>query len=208
MIVQGEILMERKIYLVKDKKELQNEKRKYYLVDADKIRFIDNDDNFVYLDSYFDRNNVSEQYRKAFLQIIPLKYKSIEFITGVEFDTTFLSDVSSLAAFLKPYVHGNSNLVKTAVQDDIGYAKYEGITFNADIKSKQNYNYIINFLKSVRNSDELERYIGSITSFIADGIACTKERRIINSLNNYDLYGLRDNCIEINIDYAKKRHLV
>lgn len=200
-------MVRQKIFL-KDKKELQNEKRKYYIVDADKMRFIDNDDNFVYLDSYFDRNNVSEQYRKAFFQIIPLKYKSIEFITGLEFDTTFLSDVSSLAAFLKPDVYGNSNLVKVVDQDPIGYAKYEGIIFNADIKSKQDYNYIINFLKSVRNSDELERYIGSITSFMADGITCTKERRIINSLNNYDLYGLRSNYIEIDIDYAKKRHLV
>lgn len=200
--------MVRQELFLKDKKELQNEKRKYYIVDADRIRFIDNDDNFVYLDSYFDKNNVSEQYRKAFLQIIPLKYKSIEFITGLEFNTDIFRDVISFTTFSKPYVYGNSNLLKVGDQDPIGYAKYEGITFNADIKSKQNYNYIINFLKSVRNSDELERYIRSITSFIADGIACTKERRIINSLNNYDLYGLRSNCIEIDIDYAKKRHLV
>ncbi len=197
--------MERKIYLVKDKKELQNEKRKYYIVDADKIRFIDNDDNFIYLDSYFDKNNVSEQYRKAFLQITPSKYRTVEFITGLEFDTDIFRNVGALAVFLEPYVHGNSNLIKTAEQDDIGYAKYEGITFNADIKSKHDYNYIINFLKSVRNSDELERYIRSIASFIADGIACTKERRIINSLNSYSLH---KDFIEIDIDYTKKRHLV
>lgn len=176
--------MKKQIYLRKDEKEKQNEKRKYYLVDANKLYFINKEDNFVYLDSYFDKNNIDEKYRKVLFQIVPLKHKAIEFITGLEFDIAFLSEIDSLSNFLNPYVAGNSNLVKTIPSDDIGYQKYEGIIFNADIESKKNYDYIINFLKEIKNNDELEKYIKSISGFIADGIVCTKERRIINSLNN------------------------
>ena len=60
----------------------------------------------------------------------------------------------------------------------------EKLVFNADRKSKKNYDCIINFLKDIKNNDELEKYIKSISCFMADGIICTKERRIINSLNN------------------------
>lgn len=166
------------------KKKKQNEKRKYYLVDANKLYFINKEDNFVYLDSYFDKNNIDEKYRKVLFQIVPLKHKAIEFITGLEFDIAFLSEIDSLSNFLNPYVAGNSNLVKTIEYDSIGYQKYEGIVFNANIKSKKNYDYIINFLKDIKNNNELEKYIKSISCFMADGIICTKERRIINSLNN------------------------
>lgn len=176
--------MKKQIYLRKDEKEKQNEKRKYYLVDANKLYFINKEDNFVYLDSYFDKNNIDEKYRKVLFQIVPLKHKAIEFITGLEFDIAFLSEIDSLSNFLKPYVAGNSNLVKVTEDDAIGYQEYEGIVFNADIKSKKNYDYIINFLKDIKNNNELEKYIRSISCFIADGIICTKERRIINSLNN------------------------
>ena len=89
-----------------------------------------------------------------------------------------------LFLFLNPYVAGNSNLVKVIEYDDIGYQKYEGLIFNADRKSKKNYDYIINFLKDIKNNNELEKYIKSVTCFMTDGIICTKERRIINSLNN------------------------
>ena len=176
--------MKKQIYLRKDEKEKQNEKRKYYLVDANKLYFINKEDNFVYLDSYFDKNNIDEKYRKVLFQIVPLKHKAIEFITGLEFDTAFLSKVDSPSIFLKPYIAGNSNLVKVIEDDAIGYQKYEGIVFNADRKSKKNYDCIINFLKDIKNNDELEKYIKSISCFMADGIICTKERRIINSLNN------------------------
>ena len=176
--------MKKQIYLRKDEKEKQNEKRKYYLVDANKLYFINKEDNFVYLDSYFDKNNIDEKYRKVLFQIVPLKHKAIEFITGLEFDIAFLSEIDSLSNFLNPYVAGNSNLVKTIEYDSIGYQKYEGIVFNANIKSKKNYDYIINFLKDIKNNNELEKYIKSISCFMADGIICTKERRIINSLNN------------------------
>lgn len=176
--------MKTQIELRKDEKEKLNEKRKYYLVNANELYFINKEDNFVYIDSYFDKNNVNEKYRKVLFQIVPLKNKAIEFITGLEFDTALLSKVSSLSDFLNPYIAGNSNLVKTIPFDDIGYQKYEGIIFNADIESKKNYDYIINFLKEIKNNDELEKYIKSISWFIADGIVCTKERRIINSLNN------------------------
>lgn len=176
--------MKKQIYLRKDEKEKQNEKRKYYLVDANKLYFINKEDNFVYLDSYFDKNNIDEKYRKVLFQIVPLKHKAIEFISGLEFDTAFLSEIDSLSNSLKPYVAGNSNLVKVIEDDAIGYQDYEGIVFNADIKSKKNYNYIINFLKDIKNNDELEKYIRSISCFMADGIIYTKERRIINSLNN------------------------
>lgn len=176
--------MKKQIYLRKDEKEKQNEKRKYYLVDANKLYFINKEDNFVYLDSYFDKNNIDEKYRKVLFQIVPLKHKAIEFITGLEFDIAFLSEIDSFSNFLNPYVAGNSNLVKTIEYDAIGYQKYEGIVFNADRKSKKNYDCIINFLKDIKNNDELEKYIKSISCFMADGIICTKERRIINSLNN------------------------
>lgn len=176
--------MIKQIKLRKDEKEKLNEKRKYYLVDANKLYFINKEDNFVYLDYYFEKNDVNEKYRKVLFQIVPLKNKAIEFISGLEFDTAFLSEVDSLSNFLKPYVAGNSNLVKVTEDDAIGYQEYEGIVFNADIKSKKNYNYIINFLKDIKNNNELEKYIRSISCFIADGIICTKERRIINSLNN------------------------
>lgn len=176
--------MIKQIKLRKDEKEKLNEKRKYYLVDANKLYFINKEDNFVYLDYYFEKNDVNEKYRKVLFQIVPLKNKAIEFISGLEFDTAFLSEVDSLSNFLKPYVAGNSNLVKVIEDDAIGYQEYEGIVFNADIKSKKNYDYIINFLKDIKNNNELEKYIRSISCFIADGIICTKERRIINSLNN------------------------
>lgn len=176
--------MIKQIKLRKDEKEKLNEKRKYYLVDANKLYFINKEDNFVYLDYYFEKNDVNEKYRKVLFQIVPLKNKAIEFISGLEFDTAFLSEVDSLSNFLKPYVAGNSNLVKVIEEDAIGYQEYEGIVFNADIKSKKNYDYIINFLKDIKNNNELEKYIRSISCFIADGIICTKERRIINSLNN------------------------
>lgn len=176
--------MKKQIYLRKDEKEKQNEKRKYYLVDANKLYFINKEDNFVYLDSYFDKNNIDEKYRKVLFQIVPLKHKAIEFITGLEFDTAFLSKIDSPSIFLKPYIAGNSNLVKVIEDDAIGYQEYEGIVFNADRKSKKNYDCIINFLKDIKNNDELEKYIKSISCFMADGIICTKERRIINSLNN------------------------
>ncbi len=176
--------MKKQIYLRKDEKEKLNEKRKYYLVDANKLYFINKDGNFVYLDYYFEKNDVNEKYRKVLFQIVPLKNKAIEFISGLEFDTAFLSEVDSLSNFLKPYVAGNSNLVKVTEDDAIGYQEYEGIVFNANIKSKKNYDYIINFLKDIKNNDELEKYIRSISYFMADGIICTKERRIINSLNN------------------------
>ena len=39
-------------------------------------------------------------------------------------------------------------------------------------------------MKDIKNNDELEKYIRSISCFMADGIIYTKERRIINSLNN------------------------
>lgn len=176
--------MIKQIKLRKDEKEKLNEKRKYYLVDANKLYFIDKEDNFVYLDYYFEKNDVNEKYRKVLFQIVPLKNKAIEFISGLEFDTAFLSEIDSLSNSLKPYVAGNSNLVKVIEDDAIGYQDYEGIVFNADIKSKKNYDYIINFLKDIKNNNELEKYIRSISYFIADGITCTKERRIINSLNN------------------------
>ena len=176
--------MKKQIYLRKDEKEKLNEKRKYYLVDANKLYFIDKEDNFVYLDYYFEKNDVNEKYRKVLFQIVPLKNKAIEFISGLEFDTAFLSKVDSPSIFLKPYVAGNSNLVKVTEDDAIGYQEYEGIVFNANIKSKKNYDYIINFLKDIKNNDELEKYIRSISCFMADGIIYTKERRIINSLNN------------------------
>ena len=176
--------MKKQIYLRKDEKEKLNEKRKYYLVDANKLYFIDKEDNFVYLDYYFEKNDVNEKYRKVLFQIVPLKNKAIEFISGLEFDTAFLSKVDSPSIFLKPYVAGNSNLVKVIEDDAIGYQEYEGIVFNADIKSKKNYDYIINFLKDIKNNDELDKYIRSISCFMADGIIYTKERRIINSLNN------------------------
>lgn len=176
--------MIKQIKLRKDEKEKLNEKRKYYLVDANKLYFINKEDNFVYLDYYFEKNDVNEKYRKVLFQIVPLKNKAIEFISGLEFDTAFLSEVDSLSNFLKPYVAGNSNLVKVIEEDAIGYQEYEGIVFNADIKSKKNYDYIINFLKDIKNNNELEKYIRLISCFIADGIICTKERRIINSLNN------------------------
>lgn len=172
------------IKLRKDEKEKLNEKRKYYLVDANKLYFINKEDNLVYLDYYFEKNDVNEKYRKVLFQIVPLKNKAIEFISGLEFDTAFLSEIDSLSNSLKPYVAGNSNLVKVIEDDAIGYQDYEGIVFNADIKSKKNYNYIINFLKDIKNNDELEKYIRSISCFMADGIIYTKERRIINSLNN------------------------
>lgn len=176
--------MIKQIKLRKDEKEKLNEKRKYYLVDANKLYFINKEDNFVYLDYYFEKNDVNEKYRKVLFQIVPLKNKAIEFISGLEFDTAFLSKVDSPSIFLKPYVAGNSNLVKVIEDDAIGYQEYEGIVFNADIKSKKNYDYIINFLKDIKNNDELEKYIRSISCFMADGIIYTKERRIINSLNN------------------------
>lgn len=176
--------MVKQIKLRKDEKEKLNEKRKYYLVDANKLYFINKKDNFVYLDYYFEKNDVDEKYRKVLFQIVPLQNKAIEFISGLEFDTAFLSKVDSLSIFLKPYVAGNSNLVKVIEDDAIGYQEYEGIVFNADIKSKKNYDYIINFLKDIKNNDELENYIRSISCFMADGIIYTKERRIINSLNN------------------------
>lgn len=176
--------MIKQIKLRKDEKEKLNEKRKYYLVDANKLYFINKENNFVYLDYYFEKNDVNEKYRKVLFQIVPLKNKAIEFISGLEFDTAFLSKVDSLSIFLKPYVTGNSNLVKVIEDDAIGYQEYEGIVFNADIKSKKNYDYIINFLKDIKNNDELEKYIRSISCFMADGIIYTKERRIINSLNN------------------------
>ena len=176
--------MIKQIKLRKDEKEKLNEKRKYYLVDANKLYFIDKEDNFVYLDYYFEKNDVNEKYRKVLFQIVPLKNKAIEFISGLEFDTAFLSKVDSPSIFLKPYVAGNSNLVKVIEDDAIGYQEYEGIVFNADIKSKKNYDYIINFLKDIKNNDELDKYIRSISCFMADGIIYTKERRIINSLNN------------------------
>ena len=176
--------MIKQIKLRKDEKEKHDAKRKYYLVDANKIYFIDKEDNFVYLDYYFEKNDVNEKYRKVLFQIVPLKNKAIEFISGLEFDTAFLSKVDSPSIFLKPYVAGNSNLVKVIEDDAIGYQEYEGIVFNADIKSKKNYDYIINFLKDIKNNDELEKYIRSISCFMADGIIYTKERRIINSLNN------------------------
>ena len=176
--------MIKQIKLRKDEKEKLNEKRKYYLVDANKLYFINKDGNFVYLDYYFEKNDVNEKYRKVLFQIVPLKNKAIEFISGLEFDTAFLSEVDSLSNFLKPYVAGNSNLVKVTEDDAIGYQEYEGIVFNANIKSKKNYDYIINFLKDIKNNDELEKYIRSISCFMADGIIYTKERRIINSLNN------------------------
>lgn len=176
--------MIKQIKLRKDEKEKLNEKRKYYLVDANKLYFINKDDNFVYLDYYFEKNDVNEKYRKVLFQIVPLKNKAIEFISGLEFDTAFLSKVDSPSIFLKPYVAGNSNLVKVIEDDAIGYQEYEGIVFNTDIKSKKNYDYIINFLKDIKNNDELEKYIRSISCFMADGIIYTKERRIINTLNN------------------------
>lgn len=176
--------MIKQIKLRKDEKEKLNEKRKYYLVDANKLYFINKEDNLVYLDYYFEKNDVNEKYRKVLSQIVPLKNKAIEFISGLEFDTAFLSEIDSLSNSLKPYVAGNSNLVKVIEDDAIGYQDYEGIVFNADIKSKKNYNYIINFLKDIKNNDELEKYIRSISCFMADGIIYTKERRIINSLNN------------------------
>lgn len=176
--------MIKQIKLRKDEKEKLNEKRKYYLVDANELYFINKEDNFVYLDYYFEKNDVNEKYRKVLFQIVPLKNKAIEFISGLEFDTAFLSKVDSPSISLKPYVEGNSNLVKVIEDDAIGYQEYEGIVFNADIKSKKNYDYIINFLKDIKNNDELEKYIRSISCFMADGIIYTKERRIINSLNN------------------------
>ena len=176
--------MIKQIKLRKDEKEKLNEKRKYYLVDANKLYFINKEDNLVYLDYYFEKNDVNEKYRKVLFQIVPLKNKAIEFISGLEFDTAFLSEIDSLSNSLKRYVAGNSNLVKVIEDDAIGYQDYEGIVFNADIKSKKNYNYIINFLKDIKNNDELEKYIRSISCFMADGIIYTKERRIINSLNN------------------------
>ena len=176
--------MIKQIKLRKDEKEKLNEKRKYYLVDANKLYFIDKEDNLVYLDYYFEKNEVNEKYRKVLFQIVPLKNKAIEFISGLEFDTAFLSKVDSPSIFLKPYVAGNSNLVKVIEDDAIGYQEYEGIVFNADIKSKKNYDYIINFLKDIKKNDEQEKYIRSISCFMADGIIYTKERRIINSLNN------------------------
>lgn len=176
--------MIKQIKLRKDEKEKLNEKRKYYLVDANKLYFIDKEDNFVYLDYYFEKNDVNEKYRKVLFQIVPLKNKAIEFISGLEFDTAFLSKVNSPSIFLKPYVAGNSNLVKVIEDDAIGYQEYEGIVFNTDIKSKKNYDYIINFLKDIKKNDELEKYIRSISCFMADGIIYTKERRIINTLNN------------------------
>lgn len=176
--------MIKQIKLRKDEKEKLNEKRKYYLVDANKLYFIDKEDNLVYLDYYFEKNDVNEKYRKVLFQIVPLKNKAIEFISGLEFDTAFLSKVDSPSIFLKPYVAGNSNLVKVIEDDAIGYQEYEGIVFNTDIKSKKNYDYIINFLKDIKKNDELEKYIRSISCFMADGIIYTKERRIINSLNN------------------------
>lgn len=176
--------MIKQIKLRKDEKEKLNEKRKYYLVDANKLYFINKDDNFVYLDYYFEKNYVNEKYRKVLFQIVPLKNKAIEFISGLEFDTAFLSKVDSPSIFLKPYVAGNSNLVKVIEDDAIGYQEYEGIVFNTDIKSKKNYDYIINFLKDIKKNDELEKYIRSISCFMADGIIYTKERRIINTLNN------------------------
>ena len=57
--------MIKQIKLRKDEKEKQNEKRKYYLVDANKLYFINKEDNFVYLDSYFDKNNIDEKYGKV-----------------------------------------------------------------------------------------------------------------------------------------------
>ena len=176
--------MIKQIKLRKDEKEKLNEKRKYYLVDANKLYFINKDGNFVYLDYYFEKNDVNEKYRKVLFQIVPLKNKAIEFISGLEFDTAFLSEIDSLSNSLKPYVAGNSNLVKVIEDDAIGYQKYEGIIFNADIKSKKNYDYIINFLKDIKNNDELEKYIRSISCFMADGIIYTRERKIINSLND------------------------
>ena len=176
--------MVKQIKLRKDEKEKLNEKRKYYLVDANKLYFINKKDNFVYLDYYFEKNDVDEKYRKVLFQIVTLQNKAIEFISGLEFDTAFLSKVDSLSIFLKPYVAGNSNLVKVIEDDAIGYQEYEGIVFNADIKSKKNYDYIINFLKDIKKNDELEKYIRSISCFMADGIIYTKERRIINTLNN------------------------
>ena len=179
--------MIKQIKLRKDEKEKLNEKRKYYLVDANKLYFINKEDNFVYLDYYFEKNDVNEKYRKVLFQIVPLKNKAIEFISGLEFDTAFLSKVDSPSIFLKPYVAGNSNLVKVIEDDAIGYQEYEGIVFNTDIKSKKNYDYIINFLKDIKKNDELEKYIRSISCFMADGIIYTKERRIINSLNNQNI---------------------
>ena len=179
--------MVKQIKLRKDEKEKLNEKRKYYLVDANKLYFINKKDNFVYLDYYFEKNDVDEKYRKVLFQIVPLQNKAIEFISGLEFDTAFLSKVDSLSIFLKPYVAGNSNLVKVIEDDAIGYQEYEGIVFNADIKSKKNYDYIINFLKDIKKNDELEKYIRSISCFMADGIIYTKERRIINTLNNQNI---------------------
>ena len=176
--------MIKQIKLRKDEKEKLNEKRKYYLVDANKLYFINKEDNLVYLDYYFEKNDVNEKYRKVLFQIVPLKNKAIEYISGLEFDTAFLSKVDSLSIFLQPYVAGNSNLVKVIEDDAIGYQEYEGIVFNADMKSKKNYDYIINFLKDIKNNDEIEKYIRSISCFMADGIIYTKERRIINSLNN------------------------
>ena len=176
--------MVKQIKLRKDEKEKLNEKRKYYLVDANKLYFINKKDNFVYLDYYFEKNDVDEKYRNVLFQIVTLQNKAIEFISGLEFDTAFLSKVDSLSIFLKPYVAGNSNLVKVIEDDAIGYQEYEGIVFNADIKSKKNYDYIINFLKDIKKNDELEKYIRSISCFMADGIIYTKERRIINTLNN------------------------
>ena len=53
--------MIKQIKLRKDEKEKLNEKRKYYLVDANKLYFINKDDNFVYLDYYFEKNDVNEK---------------------------------------------------------------------------------------------------------------------------------------------------
>ena len=96
--------MIKQIKLRKDEKEKLNEKRKYYLVDANKLYFINKKDNFVYLDYYFEKNDVDEKYRKVLFQIVPLQNKAIEFISGLEFDTAFLSKVDSLSIFLKPFL--------------------------------------------------------------------------------------------------------
>ena len=57
--------MVKQIKLRKDEKEKLNEKKKYYLVDANKLYFIDKEDNLVYLDYYFEKNDVNEKYRKV-----------------------------------------------------------------------------------------------------------------------------------------------
>lgn len=186
--------------LLKEKKEKIIKKREYYLIDARDVCFIDKDDMCVCLDDYFEKYNVNKEYRKAIFQIIPLSQRVTEFITGINFNTACLISLPNRNI----YVEGNSNLIKTINEDKYGYQKYEGIMFKSNIGIKNKYKDMIEFLKYIKNNNELSKYIKSVSRFMSDGLICTRERKITNYLNNLNNNSKYFNEIEVETENYKK----